>query len=282
MDANTAYHLEAVQTSEATPSGESLVTHYTRILIERNEQLLSISKYMVADAYFSKYNFVAPLNENAAPAGGQGFEVISRLRNDSDLLYLYTGKQKGGRGRPKKHDGKILFDDLNDQYFSYSKIDQLNTSFYGIVYSKSLKRKINLVGVLTNKKEKQSHKLYFTTDLSMSAKEVLRMYKSRFQIEFLFRDAKQHTGLDTCQARDLEKLHFHWNTALTSINLAKVVHWASEEVDEKLPFSRADVKVFYHNKLLLDRFIVKFGIRPNKPKNKKIIRELLSYGKIAA
>jgi hypothetical protein len=183
--------------------------------------------------------------------------------------------------RPKKYDGKIRFDDLNNLYFSFLKIDEINKSFQGVVYSKTLKRNINLVGILSTRKGKQSHKLYFSTDLSMSANEVLRMYRSRFQIEFLFRDAKQFTGLDNCQARAKEKLHFHWNTSLSSINLAKIAHWESEE-DDKLPFSMSDVKVFYHNRLLLDRFIVKFGIRPNKPKNKKIIRELLDYGKIAA
>jgi len=205
LDANTAYHLEAVQTPGSTPDGETLVTHYTSLLVERKGQLLSISKYVVADAYFSKCNFVTPLNEN-------GFEVISRLRNDSDLLYLYTGEQKGGRGRPKEYDGKVRFDDLNDKHFSYSKINELNTSFHGIVYSKSLKKKINLVGVLTNKKGKQSHKLYFSTDLEISANKVLKKYGTRFQIEFLFRDAKQHTSLYHCQARDSEKLHFHWNS----------------------------------------------------------------------
>jgi hypothetical protein len=54
----------------------------------------------------------------------------------------------------------------------------------------------------------------------MSAAEVLESYGARFQLAFLFRDAKQHTGLDHCQARDPEKLHFHWNVALTSVNLA--------------------------------------------------------------
>lgn len=275
LDAHTAYHLEAVQTPRATADGDTLVTHYTDALVERKEQLLSISKYIVADAYFSKKTFVSPLTEN-------GFEIISRLRNDADLLYLFTGVQKGGRGAPKKYDGKVRYDSLDDDYFTYTKIDDLNTRFQGIVYAKFLKKKINLVGVLTRRKGKQTHKLYFTTDLEMRAEDVLEKYRARFQIEFLFRDAKQHAGLDHCQARDSEKLHFHWNTALTSVNLAKVAHWSSETDAEKEPFSMADVKTLYHNQLLLDRFLSKFGIRPDKPKNKKKIRELLNYGARAA
>jgi len=275
LDARTAYHLEAVQTPADNPEGDSLVTHYANLLVDRKEGLLPISKYIVADAYFSKHGFVSVLTES-------GFEVISRLRGDADLLYLYTGPRPGGRGRPKKHDGKIRYGDLKDGYFAHTETDAANTYFQGVVYSKSLKRKINLVGVRTQKKGKWGHRLYFSTDLEMLAEEVLEMYGARFQIEFLFRDAKQHTGLDHCQARNPEKLHFHWNVALTSVNLAKAAHWQHLPGSEKEPFSMADVKTLYHNRLHLERFLTKFGIRPDRPKNKKKIRELLNYGARAA
>lgn len=275
LDAHTAYHLEAIQTPADTPIDDTLVTHYSKLLVARKEQLLSISKYIVADAYFSKHGFVSSLTEN-------GFEVISRLRNDADLLYLFTGVQASGRGRPKEYDGKVRYNDLKNGYFTHTKLDALNSCFHGIVYSKSLKKKIALVGVLTQKKGKQTHKLYFATDLKMRAKDVLEKYGARFQIEFLFRDAKQHTGLDHCQARNPEKLHFHWNAALTSVNIAKAAHWSGKVGEGKEPFSMADVKTLYHNKLLLERFLCKFGIRPDKPKNKKKIRELLNYGARAA
>lgn len=47
----------------------------------------------------------------------QGFELISRLRNDADLKYLYKGNKTEGRGRPKKYDGKIFYKSLNKGYF---------------------------------------------------------------------------------------------------------------------------------------------------------------------
>jgi hypothetical protein len=46
-------------------------------------------------------------------------------------------------------------------------------------------------------------------------------YKARFQIEFIFRDAKQFTGLLDCQSCDADKLDFHFNASLTALNLAK-------------------------------------------------------------
>jgi hypothetical protein len=44
----------------------------------------------------------------------------------------------------------------------------------------------------------------------------------------------------------------------------------------------AAYKTHFNNELLVNRFISKFRINPIKPKNIKIIREILDYGKIAA
>jgi hypothetical protein len=41
-------------------------------------------------------------------------------------------------------------------------------------------------------------------------------------IEFLFRDAKQLTGLTDCQARSQAKLDFHCNATVSAVNLAKL------------------------------------------------------------
>ena len=68
---------------------------------------------------------------------------------------------------------------------------------------------------------------------------VFKYYRSRFQIEFIYRDAKQHTGLSNCQGRSKEKLDFHFNAALTSVNLAKI---SNQEENQREPFSMADCK----------------------------------------
>ena len=69
---------------------------------------------------------------------------------------------------------------------------------------------------------KVGHALLFSTDLSLDAKQVVAYYKARFQIEFLFRDGKQHTGLMDCQARCKEAIHSHINASLTALNLLKL------------------------------------------------------------
>lgn len=197
--------------------GGTLPGHYARLLAERAAVLLPISRYVAADAYFSKKGFTDSVS-------AAGLELISRLRDDGDLLYIYKGPRGKGRGRPKKYDGKILYGDLREEHFTCTASGGEHKAYHGTLYSRSLKRKINLV--VAKKKGKWSHKLYISTDLGLSAEEILEYYRARFQIEFIFRDAKQHTGLDHCQARSPEKLHFHWNASLTSVNMAKAAHWA--------------------------------------------------------
>ncbi len=40
-----------------------------------------------------------------------------------------------------------------------------------------------------------------------------------YRDEFIFRDAKQFTGLNYCQARDEDKIDFHFNMSLATLNL---------------------------------------------------------------
>jgi len=116
----------------------------------------------------------------------------------------------------------------------------------------------------------------------MDGAQVLRLYKARFQCEFLYRDAKQHTGLAQAQCRSKQKLHYHINAALTAVSLAKATHYLKEEKQQQSAFSMADIKNQYSNQLLLERFIIVFAIDPNHEDNAQKIKALYSLGAIAA
>lgn len=274
IDNHTAFHLDAEQTLRDSEA-QTLLEYYANVLVSRKEELLSISKYIVVDAYFSKEPFVSAICL-------EEFDIVSRLRDDASLNYLYRGPKTQGRGRPKKYDGKIDYKKLKDDYFTLIENSENSSVNHGIVYSKSLKRDVSIVIINTKKKEKWSHKIYMTTDLELSADKILEYYQTRFQIEFLYRDGKQHTGLNDCQARSENKLDFHFNMSLTTINVAKIAHWISVPKGKRKSFSMADIKTRYHNELLMNRIFIMFGIKPNDAKNKKKIQELLDYGLIAA
>lgn len=274
----TAFHLFGFQTIDLQDD-ETLIAFYVRKIMEKKENLLKISKYLVADAYFSKITFVKPLVE-------AGFHIVSRLRDDADLQYIFVGEQKKGKGRPQKYDGKIDFKNLSKEYARLASQMENEIIYSFIAHSKSLNMNINLVIVYTkNSKNLWSHKIYFSTDLEQSWCEILEMYRLRFQIEFLYRDAKQFTGLNHCEARSRNKLDFHWNMSLTATNVAKIVHWIpkkDEKPNNEVVFSMSDIKTQYYNELLMNRFITMFGINPELEKNKRIIKKFLNFGKIAA
>ena len=151
-----------------------------------------------------------------------------------------------------------------------------------IAYSVAFKRKVKIAFVkyLKNGQVKTT-KIYFSTNLKQDTYLIVTYYRLRFQMEVIFRDAKQFKGLNTCEARSQVKINFHTNVALTSVNLAKV-DWFSDKINAKLPFSMANYKIQFNDELMINLFIRMFGINPNLPKNKKIINELMDYGKIAA
>jgi hypothetical protein len=113
-----------------------------------------------------------------------------------------------------------------------------------------------------------ARKLYFSTDLKMDGMKIVSYYRSRFQIEFLYRDAKQHCGLEDCQARSKNKLNFHFNAVISTVNSAKI-HWLDNRQSDSEPFSIANYKILCNNMLMLERFFRMFGIDPNLKKTGK-------------
>ena len=275
--AGTAYHLKAFQSpspAELKKDGSDLLTFYGRLVAQHAKEWLGISKYLLADAYFSKKTFVDQVIKT-------GMHLVSRLRDDADLKYLYQGERKLAKGRPRLYAGKVDIKKPDMQYFSLQEITNEYHLFSALLYSKALKRTIRVALVVFYKNGKETaRKIYFSTQVNLTAAEILRYYRSRFQIEFIYRDAKQHTGLCHCQGRSKEKLDFHWNAALTTINLAKIHHKKNENFCRE-NFSMANSKTLYNNILLLERFIDVFGINPNTAFNQKKIKELLIFGRIA-
>ncbi len=109
-----------------------------------------------------------------------------------------------------------------------------------------------------------------------------RFYKARFQIEFLFRDAKQFAGFSDCQARDQAALHFHFNASVTVVNVARLIAQEEQKTDEQLVFSMSSIKQRFFNEHLLNLIISKLALDQTAVKNHPQFEYLRSYGAIAA
>lgn len=273
---NTCMHLIAKQTLDHKKY-DSLIEYYVETVRSMSQGLQQVSKILVVDAYFSKSTFVEPVCQ-------LGFEVVSRFRDDAVLFYAYLGPQKKGRGRPRKYQGRVDVRQPDENHFCLI-IEEFDWKAYeGIVYSKSLKRwvKVVLVHHFKANGELKCVKIYFSTNLDREGSDVLLFYKTRFQIEFLYRDAKQFTGLMQCQSRKEKRLDFHFNASLTAVSLAKAAHYLSTPIEQRKPFSMFSIKAQYFNELLLSRFFNVFGIDPNNEKINLKYLSLRNFGKIAA
>jgi len=270
---NTAFHLNAIQTPKSKDT--NLLHYYCQIIKENYLYFKELTSYLVADSFFAKAEVVQTIT-------ALGMHFISRLRDDAVLFYLNTEPKTGKRGAPKKYAGRVKPNEPDMDFFTLSyNSDELKV-YNAIVYCKAFGRNINLsIAVFYKNQKEVARKLYFSTDLKMEGMKIVSYYRSRFQIEFLYRDAKQHCGLEDCLARSQNKLNFHFNAALTAVNLAKM-HWLNTRKSESEAFSMANIKTLCHNKLLLDRFFSVFAINPNSVKNQYKIKELYNYGLIAA
>lgn len=273
---NTAMHFVANQTLGFEEHG-NLLNYYGALVAYHAEDIKRISKHVVVDAYFSRKPFIDKVCDT-------GLEVITRLRNDANLLYPYNGPHPKRRGAKTKYAGKLDARNLNAAYFTCCIEEEDFRIYEATLYSKSLKRLIRVAVMHTFDEQGniKGHKIYCSTDLTLSGIEIYCYYKTRYQIEFLYRDSKQYTGLENCQSRSESKLHFHFNTALTTISLAKAIYHLSQPLDDRTPFSMADIKTQYFNELMLDLIFEKCGIDPHEAKIISIKKKLLNFGKIRA
>lgn len=278
---HTAYHLDAVQTpsqSERNDKDIDLIDHYAQAIVYSKTELQKLNiSYLALDAYFAKREFIDRVCTQT------GLHIITRLRCDANCNYLYNGPKSQTKGAPKKYDGKVDWKNPNLQYFKLVYQDQTSLLYHAILYCVFLKRKISvaLCMQLDERYAIKSHRIYACTDIDMPALLIKKHYQARFQQEFLIRDAKQYTGLQDCQARSTAKIEYHANVALTAINVAKFEHWIAENKQQR-PFSMADVKTLYHNHLLMERFFCIFPKQAELLKNDPKIKELYSFGLLAA
>jgi hypothetical protein len=269
LEQNASLALDCKQTPPRFGDDKTRIDFYLKQVQAVVPKLPESINYGVFDGFYAKQKFVNGVLD-------LNLQVISKLRCDANLKHLYTGKQNPGRGRPRRFIGKVDFDDLSD--FDEHQLENKRINLYSkVVWSVTLKRKIKLVIVKIGKRASN----LFTTDLELETEKVFEFYRSRFQIEFLIRDAKQSAGLQDCQARDKKALEFHWNTAFTTVNLARWQSQQSSKQEKTKVFSIKSIKQQFFNEHLLKLFISKLDLELNLIKYQKPLEELRNYAVIS-
>jgi transposase DDE domain len=223
LSKHTCVMLGAVQSPDfrtlESEKDMSMLDWYISLVRSKAVELLSLTDILVADAFFSKYEFI---NEMVA----MGFRFVGRLRSNSYLRYLAIPDPSAPprRGRRKKYGEKVDFSSLDMSVFTsfiYEDSKGIRTECHtAVVHSRALKRDIRIVVCPVENGESL---VYFSTDTGMAPERIIGFYRTRFQIEFGIRDAKQFTGLQSQQTRDKERLDFAFNLSFTTLNVCKEV-----------------------------------------------------------
>jgi hypothetical protein len=259
------------------PEEETRLDFYKQQLHDQRHRLPAGIRYHCVDGYFAKKKYV---DEVVA----LNLHPITKLRHDANCLFLYTGPPPKRRGPRRKYDGKVNFQDLRRFTDLGTLEDRAHIHLYtALVWHVSLKRKLRVV-VLVNRKDphKPRYIVLAATDLALDGRKLVELYVARFQIEFLFRDSKQFTGLADCQSRSAAVLDFHFNAALATLNLARAEELRTQTAQSPHVFSMASWKQRHFNERLLELFIANLALDPTWVKNHPGYDELRTYGAIAA
>jgi hypothetical protein len=279
-ESRRAFALDAMQTppADALPEGHTRMDAYagqvTACAARLEDADLSI-RYWVADGGYARTKIFDAVRQ----AGGH---LITRLRSDADLRYLYTGERKAGPGRPREYDGKINWEavrsDLCEQLARFDEVappeDQRQIRVLTTVAnSPRLERNLRIVVLLGPGERIQA--ILCSTDTEQPAEEILRYYRLRYQIEFLIRDAKQHAGLTHGQARSQAKIHFHLNLSMATVN---VLRWLAV----KAGCSPRTYRRVAYNRLIIDRLLSALGLGAEYEVKDPRIEQVAQTGRLAA
>jgi putative transposase len=186
-----------------------------------------IMPYIVLDGFYGNQHYLKYCQE-------KGLKMISKLKSNAHLILPYTGKQKEGRGRPKKYDEKLVYSKIPKEALltlpKDHKLNKPNTKVWALqVYADTMRQHLIQVVIIQNfspETNKVGQTILFTDDLTLDPLLLIKYYSLRFQIEFDFRDAKQFFGLSDFK-------NYKENQLTNAVNIAFTCKLISQIVLEK-------------------------------------------------
>ena len=233
-------------------------------------------KHIVLDGHFGNYPATYAVRET-------GLHIISKLRHDAALYLPYTGP-KPPRGPMPRYGEKLKSHQLPSEALRHSIIEgDYRVDVYQIrAFNKSFSDALNVVIVVKThlKTGKRGHVILFSTDLDLTADQIVDYYSLRFQIEFNFRDAKQYWGLDDFMNVKSVAVTNAVNLAFFMVSLSAVMlrPYRHEQPD----FSVLDLKAQFRARRYLDETIKMLPDPPGDALVFRIWRRLTAFGGIRA
>lgn len=228
--------------------------------------------YIALDGHFG--------NNNAAQMVRQcGLHLISKLRHDAALFFLYDGPQKK-RGPRKKYGDKIAYEHIPEKYRVHKEtLDGIETAIYQAqMLHRAFVQPLNVVIITktTLKTKAIANVVLFSTDLSCSFDTIIDYYGLRFQIEFNFRDAKQFWGLEDFMNVKEVPLTNALNLSLFMVNVSQALLTQFRETNPQSGI--LDLKTYFRAAKFFDETIKWLPEKPESILLDQIFSHLVSFG----
>ena len=240
-------------------------------LVQLLRQFVKV-EYLALDGHFGH-------NQAALMALENDLHLISKLRRDTSLFEKYEGKQKP-KGARKKYGGQLNYQAMPIKYLKKTEVEgQIITNYYqGIFLHKSFGMALNVVVIVKTdlKKRKVGYVILFSSDEELGWEKLIEYYSLRFQIEFNFRDAKQHFGLEDFMNTTERGVENAVNLSFLMVNLSAELLKNSEENLTGIN----DLKTHYRGAKYARWIIKKVLKNPEPILNKEIIAEIGRLGSI--
>ncbi|MBL6981271.1 MAG: transposase [Anaerolineales bacterium] len=210
-----------------------------------------------------------------------GLDLVSKLRSDSALYFLYEGQQKA-RGPKRKYGNKVDYRNIPVKYLVSQKTEKgIQTKIYqSKMLHKSFAQMLNVVIITkTNLKTGAfAHVVLFSSDMKLSFEKIIDYYSLRFQIEFNFRDAKQFWGLEDFMNIKEVQLTNALNLSLFMTNLSQVL---LREFRHTNPESGIlDLKAYYRAAKYFEETIKMLPQKPEPILFEQIFGRLASFSSV--
>lgn len=254
---------------------------FNETLIRFSSLLPSLKvKHIVGDTAYGNENYLRVVSE-------QGLFLISKLYKNAALFEVKTEPKIRKRGRPALYGEQFDLANLDKKYLKSSQKDDKETRIetYQIeARSKAMKgRKLNVVVQKAIRKDgKVGIQIFFSNDLELDYQTLIKYYKLRFQIEFDFRDAKQHFGLSDFKNYKEKNLTNFVNFSLTMTLISKSMVEKFREKYQNPKLSILDLKVRYNHKFHTKSIINWFRNNPKPNFNSLNEEQFLPYDLINA
>jgi putative transposase len=230
--------------------------------------------YLVLDGHFGNHNAVLM-------ARRLGLQLISKLRSDSALYYPYDGPY-AGRGPHRIYGDRIDPTAIPERFLKQTTVENgIETRIYQVeARHKTFDQPLNVVIIVKRQQTtgKQAHVYLFSSDRTL-AWDVLRDdYQLRFQIEFVFRDAKQYWGLEDFMVIKEAAVTNAINLAFFMVNLSRCLMRDRRRIDPNA--SVLDLKTHYRGLAYAEEVIKLLPETPEPGLLRRLLAQVTGLGRI--